>query len=124
MLAALLLTSGGGWVTKMQSLYGVQASHHYLRLPHLQLHLHNLLLHHLLLPPPPPPPPPPPSLQASHAASIWAGSVNETGVYETMGYYWHAPQDFDSNRGLGCGGPHPPTPPPLPTCPAPIHRQR
>lgn len=35
---------------------------------------------------------------------MWAGEVNDTAshVYSTMGYYWHAPRDFDSNRGLGC----------------------
>eukprot|EP00964_Phaeocystis_antarctica_P116249 scaffold80198_cov73-Phaeocystis_antarctica.AAC.10 len=68
MLPALLLAASGGWVTKMQSLYGVQAS---------------------------------------EAARVWAGEVNDTAshVYSTMGYYWHAPREFDSNRGLGCGTP-------------------
>ena len=59
-----LLLAGGGWVTKMQSLYGVEAS---------------------------------------EAARVWAGEVNDTEshVYSTMGYYWHAPHEFDSNRGRG-----------------------
>ena len=46
---------------------------------------------------------------AKHAADIWAGDVSDTDsqVYKTIGYYWHAPQDVDSNRGLGCAAPLP-----------------
>ena len=42
---------------------------------------------------------------AKHAADIWAGDMSDTDsqVYKTIGYYWHAPQDVDSNRGLGGG---------------------
>lgn len=66
MLPALVTAAGGGWVTQMQSKYGVTAK---------------------------------------HAADIWAGDVSDTDsqVYKTIGYYWHAPQDVDSNRGLGGG---------------------
>ena len=45
-------------------------------------------------------------VKASEAARVWAGEVNDTAsAYSTMGYYWHAPVDFDSNRGLGCSTP-------------------
>ena len=46
---------------------------------------------------------------AKHAADIWAGDMSDTDsqVYKTIGYYWHAPQDVDSNRGLGCAAPLP-----------------
>ena len=69
MIAALIVTgcaAVAGWVTQMQSKFGVQAS---------------------------------------HAADIWASDLNEkhSQIYSTMGYYWHAPQDFNSNRGLGGG---------------------
>ena len=46
---------------------------------------------------------------AAHAAEIWAGNLSDTDsqVFKTMGYYWHAPQDVDSNRGLGCAAHRP-----------------
>ena len=70
MLPALVTAAGGGWVTQMQSKYGVTAK---------------------------------------HAADIWAGDVSDTDsqVYKTIGYYWHAPEEVDSNRGLGCVAPLP-----------------
>lgn len=79
-MLTLLNLAVGGWVTKMQSLYGVQAS---------------------------------------EAARVWAGEVNDTvsHAYSTMGYYWHAPHDFDSNRGLGCRTPRGTTAPHT----APVH---
>lgn len=59
-----------GWVTQMQSKFGVQTS---------------------------------------HASDIWAGNLNDSSsqIYSTMGYYWHAPQNADSNRGLGCAASQP-----------------
>ena len=46
---------------------------------------------------------------AAHAAKIWAGNLSDTDsqVFKTIGYYWHAPEDVDSNRGLGCAAPSP-----------------
>ena len=46
---------------------------------------------------------------AAHAAEIWAGNLSDTDsqVFKTIGYYWHAPEDVDSNRGLGCAAPSP-----------------
>ena len=45
----------------------------------------------------------------AHAAEIWAGNLSDTDsqVFKTIGYYWHAPEDVDSNRGLGCAAPSP-----------------
>ena len=45
----------------------------------------------------------------AHAAEIWAGNLSDTDsqVFKTIGYYWHAPGDVDSNRGLGCAAPSP-----------------
>ena len=46
---------------------------------------------------------------AAHAAEIWAGNLSDTDsqVFKTIGYYWHAPEDVDSNRGLGCAAQSP-----------------
>ena len=42
-------------------------------------------------------------VQTSDVANVWAGNASSTfNAFNTMGYYWHWPQDADSNRGLGC----------------------
>ena len=104
MSPALLMASGvGGWVTKMQARAAAALN--------LSRQSSPLALT-LTLPDPSPSPVycrPNPNqalygVKASEAARVWAGEVDDTAshVYSTMGYYWHAPVDFDSNRGLGC----------------------
>ena len=122
-----LLAAPLGWVTQMQSKYGVQASHRVGRVvtartlhgsrqtfdcchcctaawstnaasvgtPLTRLAPRMAAMHRGAAF----------AIQASHAAAIWAGEVNDTGsqIYQTMGYYWHSPTDADSNRGLGGG---------------------
>ena len=102
MSPALLMASGvGGWVTKMQARAAAALN--------LSRQSSPLALT-LTLPDPSPSPVCSPNpnqalygVKASEAARVWAGEVNDTAsAYSTMGYYWHAPVDFDSNRGLGC----------------------
>ena len=42
-------------------------------------------------------------VQTSNVANVWDGNASsDFNAFNTMGYYWHWPQDADSNRGLGC----------------------